>query len=229
MRGEKNNFLETMDHKGYVTLVSTMGNDLTVINSARVSFNKKSNVMADRDLKLMKYLWDHEHTSPFRHCYMSFEIYAPLVVCRHWWKHTVGCYFSEAQGWNETSRRYVTEDNEFYIPKVWRKMSENKKQGSSDEAVEGNFSELLEMHINEGQKLYDYAISEGVCVEQARFFLPANSLYVRFHWTASLQAVQHFVQLRTDKTAQKEIRDYAEIVAGYVKEHFPECYKVFFE
>ena len=107
---------------GYVNLLSTMGNDLEVANAARVSYDKRSELNDDlslkkKDEKLIDFLWKEEHTSPFRHCVLSFEIYAPLMVARQHWKYAVASTFVDDQnGWNESSRRYITEEPAFYIP-----------------------------------------------------------------------------------------------------------------
>jgi thymidylate synthase (FAD) len=212
-----------MDDKGYVRLVGVLGDDLSVVNAARVSFNKESQSLNSADKKLIFYLAKHEHTSPFRHEYLTFEVYTPLMVARQWWKHCIASNYCEASGWNESSRRYVTEDCEFYIPKEWRLKGKNIKQGSSDEifSESKDLSEKLEEHIKKSLDLYNEALEKNICIEQARFFLPAYILYVRFRWSASLQAVHNFIRLRTDPSAQKEIRDYAIEVEKLVKEKFP--------
>ena len=116
--------------KGYVRLVDQLGSDLSVANAARVSYDKESTEMSDRDAKLIKFLWDEAHTSPFRHAAMTFEVYAPLVVARQWWKYAVAStHIDDQNGWNESSRRYITENEEFYIPNgtEWRSKPENSK------------------------------------------------------------------------------------------------------
>ena len=126
--------------KGYVRLVDTMGTDLSVANAARVSYDKESILREDgsliiADQRLIKFLWNEKHTSPFRHAAMTFEVYAPLFVARQWWKHTVAStHIDDQNGWNESSRRYITEKEEFYIPKGsdWRSKPENSKQGSGE-------------------------------------------------------------------------------------------------
>lgn len=209
--------------KGYVRLVNTMGEDLTVANVARVSYNKESKEMTEKDQRLIQFLAKHEHTSPFRHCFMQFEIYAPLLVARQWWKYVVGSDHV-MDGWNESSRRYVTEDPEFYIPKVWRSAPDNKKQGSGSDISEDMsyiLSERLEYFSKVGMDLYDYCIRKNVAPEQARLFLPAYSLYVRWYWTASLQSLAHFINQRIADDAQREIQEYAEVIKLYAEEKFP--------
>ena len=219
--------------KGYVNLINVMGSDLDVVNSARVSFDKYVSELQDKDIKLISYLIKHRHDSVLRHCVMSFEIYAPLFVARQWWKHHVSATSVDGQnGWNESSRRYVTEEPEFYVPGEWRGVAENKKQGSSG-TVESNISDhynrLLEYHIDTSVDNYDKAMNDGICVEQARLFLPAYGMYVRWRWTASLNALLHFVSLRLDEHAQWEIQQYALAVAERVKEAFPLTYQAWEE
>lgn len=229
--------------KGYVRLVDTMGNDLTVSNSARVSFYKEVDVLTPKDEKLINFLWREKHTSPFRHAVMSFEVYAPLMVARQWWKHHVASTGVDDQnGWNESSRRYVTEEPEFYIPKedAWRGKPANSKQGSNGtlpvkgrmsnglEWVNGgqDFTRMLEHYIAFGEENYNIALQAGVAPEQARLFLPAYGMYVRWRWTTSLHGVLNFLNLRLPSDAQYEIREYAKVVESFVKQEFPATWNV---
>lgn len=214
--------------KGYVRLVDSMGSDLSVVNSARVSFNKATETLRDEDVKLIQYLAKHDHTSPFRHATMQFEIYAPLMVARQWWKYIIGSSHQDPfTAWNESSRRYVTEAVEFYIPAedAWRSKPENMKQGSGENLgtpIGKEASERLFNQIEAGMKNYDWAIENGVATEQARLFIPsAYGLMVRWYWTASVQGVAHFLNQRTDGHAQFEIREYAETVKAIALEKFP--------
>jgi thymidylate synthase (FAD) len=113
--------------KGYVRLVDHMGSDISVVNAARVSYDKESQELTERDGKLINFLIREKHTSPFRHAALTFEVYAPLVVARQWWKYAVASsHVDDQNGWNESSRRYITEDEEFYIPTAnqWRSKPE---------------------------------------------------------------------------------------------------------
>lgn len=209
--------------KGYVILHEVMGNDLTVVNAARVSYDKRSNELDEKDKRLIRYLAKHDHTSPFRHATLQFEIYAPLMVARQWWKYVVGSdHVMDA--WNESSRRYVTEDPVFYIPDEWRSAPENSKQGSGD-PLSTDAGRLLThkllRHVEDGEALYHMAMNLGVAVEQARLFLPAYGMYVRWYWTSSLQAVAHFINQRIESDAQKEIQEYAKVVKELALEKFP--------
>lgn len=217
---------------GYVGLISTMGNDLEVANAARVSYDKRSELDSDnslkkKDQKLIDFLWKEEHTSPFRHCTLSFEIYAPLMVARQHWKYAVASTFVDDQnGWNESSRRYITEEPAFYIPTAeqWRSAPENSKQGSGEPINYGLGIELtmkLFNLIEAAEKEYNHAIELGVCAEQARLFLPAYGMYVRYRWTTSLHGIMHFAQQRLAHDAQVEIQEYAKAMSALAEKEFP--------
>ena len=213
--------------KGYVRLVDSMGSDLSIVNAARVSYDKEVTELSDRDSKLINFLIREKHTSPFRHAAMTFEVYAPLVIARQWWKYAVASsHVDDQNGWNESSRRYITEDEEFYIPSPnqWRSKPENSKQGSGQpiDSDDGhNYTEYLISHIDNGKRLYQQAMNEGIAPEQARLFLPAYSMYVRWRWTTSLQGVMTFLEQRLPHDAQSEIRDYADAVLQLSKGSFP--------
>lgn len=211
--------------KGYVRLISTMGSDLEVANAARVSYDKRSEEMSEKDDKLINFLWQEEHTSPFRHCVMSFELYAPLMVARQHWKYAVASTFVDDQnGWNESSRRYITETPEFYVPSEWRSAPENSKQGSGknlDEITSEYLSISLDGYITMGEVLYENAMDAGVAPEQARLFLPAYGMYVRYRWTTSLHGVMHFLQQRMAHDSQVEIQEYAKAIYDLANVKFP--------
>ena len=230
--------------KGYVRIPvdasnrpKVLGDDLDPINSAKVSFMKESLEFGDREARLLAFLQREEHSSVFRHSAITFEVYAPLFVARQWWKYAVASTHLEDQnGWNESSRRYVTETPEFYVPDMtqWRSAPDNRKQGSgeplkaySDDAPykdAGDFwTHALNTHIQEGVRLYDEAMENGVCAEQARLFLPAYGLYVRWRWTASLGTILHFLEQRLAHDSQKEMQEYAKAVKELTAEHFPVC------
>lgn len=218
---------QVLDH-GYILTLDTLGSDLTIVNSARVSFDKSVPSLGRRDYSLIDYLISHRHDSVLRHCAMSFEIYAPLFVARQWWKHHVGATAVDDQnGWNESSRRYVTEEPQFYVPASWRAAADNKKQGSGgdvQEDISSKYSEALQAYIDAGNILYDQAMEDGLATELARLFLPSYGMYVRWRWTASLNALLNFIDLRRHEGAQWEIQQYADILAGEVKNAFPITY-----
>ncbi len=147
------------------------------------------------------------------------------MVARQWWKYVVGSDHT-MDSWNESSRRYITEEPTFYVPKAgeWRSKPENSKQGSGETLDESNglhLTEELNEIVTRGEQLYDEAISRGVAPEQARLFLPAYGMYVRYYWTASLQSVAHFLNQRLAHDSQKEIQLYAQAVEELAKEKFP--------
>jgi thymidylate synthase (FAD) len=219
--------MEKILNHGYVRTVNVMGTDLDVVNAARVSFDKEVTHIEDKDQRLIDYLVEHRHDSVLRHCAMTFEIYAPLMIARQWYKHAVGStHLDDQLGWNESSRRYVTENEQFYVPRPqqWRKAAKNNKQGSDgfvSNDIGAKYSQRLYMLSKEAHNLYLEALDDGVAPEQARLLLPAYAMYVRWRWTASLNALLHFIDLRTDSGAQSEIAEYAQAVADEVMEYFP--------
>ena len=230
-----------------VEYIQHMGSDLTVVNAARVSFEKESEaedweyldlgqasgdfvaVLNEKDQKLIKYLAKHNHWTPFGHCQVTFRIKAPIFVARQLGKHQVGMV------WNEVSRRYVDSEPEFYEPEVWRKKADNVKQGSSDKAVrpslntipivewndddEGTTGSYLPIH-SVATEVYKRLLDEGVCPEQARMVLP-QSMYTEWYWTGSLAAWARVCKLRLDPHTQKETRDIAQGISDQMSIIFP--------
>ena len=190
-----------------VELLEIMGSDLTVVNSARVSFAMESEEFGSRDKKLIRYLANHNHWTPFGHVQLQFRIKAPVFVARQLVKHQVGLV------WNEVSRRYVDFEPEFHTPEAWRKRADNKKQGSSDEVFTGKqeerwnekYCDLLERV----RTTYDNMIAAGVSPEQARMILP-QSMMTEWYWTGSLAAFARVVKQRVSEDAQYECRIVAE-------------------
>jgi thymidylate synthase (FAD) len=217
--------------KGYVRLVDTLGNDLSIVNAARVSYDKEVDQFSDKDEKLINFLIREGHTSPFRHAALTFEVYAPLFVARQWWKYAVGStHVDDQNGWNESSRRYITEDEEFYVPKAneWRSKPENSKQGSGEPvhpAMGTVYTLRMYNTILEGVSNYKAAMEDGIAPEIARLFLPAYAMYVRWRWTVSLQGVMTFLDQRLEHDAQKEIQEYAFAVKDLSAQAFPETFK----
>ena len=203
-----------------VELLDFMGDDLTVVNAARVSFDKESEwdwvedqvatILSQKDQKLIQYLARHGHFTPFTHVFASFRIKAPIFVARQLQKHQVGL------AWNEVSRRYVDSEPEFYMPKAWRKRAENVKQGSSEETITKypqyeNENDIREAVLSRMQGcLYEYEdlIDAGVCPEQARMVLPQSTM-TEWWWSGSLAAFARVYKLRTDPHAQQETREVA--------------------
>jgi thymidylate synthase (FAD) len=217
--------------KGYVRRVDVMGTDLSVVNAARASFAKESKELSMADARLINFLWRERHYSCFRHAFITFEFKAPLMVARQHWKYVVGSDHA-MDGWNESSRRYVTSNEEFYIPKAeeWRSAPENKKQGSGDPvALEiGSLAfQILIEDVERQMSHYNWALDAGICAEQARLFLPAYGLYVNYRWSASLQSVLHFLNQRLAEDAQKEIQDFAKAVHILTQPLFPVSFEAF--
>ena len=219
---------EVLD-KGFVELVDTLGSDLTVVNSARVSFGKRKDVFDNSDRRLVKYLAKYKHFSPFRHIQAQFHIKAPEFVMRQWYKHVVGIETSsnssvKDHAWNEISGRYV-EVEDYYTPSVFRQQSEDNKQ-----ATEGAINEQdsarhhWEQAIYHAKEQYWKLLNMGVGKEQARAILPLNQ-YTEVYWTASFQAVMNFIELRYEATSQVEIQEYARALKEIMLEAFPETTK----
>ena len=218
--------IPVLDH-GYVRTISVFGSDIDVVNAARVSFDKEVETLEEKDLSLISFLVKNKHDSCLRHCGISFEIYAPLMVARQWYKHTVSStHLDDQLGWNESSRRYITENEEFYVPApdAWRSVPENRKQGSA-EPVKGYIGAKYTMKmirlVEQQERLYREALDDGIAPEQARLLLPAYAMYVRWRWTVSLNALLHFLSLRVDSHAQWEIQQYAKVINDETYQHFP--------
>ena len=218
--------------KGYVRLVDTLGNDLSIVNAARVSYDKESAEFTEKDVKLIEFLIREDHTSPLRHAALTFEVYAPLMVARQWWKYAVAStHIDDQNGWNESSRRYITEKEEFYIPDYdeWRSAPLNSKQGSGSPVDARSGLELyssLSDHIDRSVTLYQQALEMNVAPELARLFLPAYGVYVRYRWTVSLQGVINFLAQRLEHDAQVEIQAYAKAVKSLTEKAFPTVMRI---
>ena len=211
-----------------VEYIQHCGNDLSVVNAARVSFHKesewanaaydhidfdKSNYLKVADQKLIHYLASHGHISPFHHAFITMRIKAPVFVARQLVKH-------KFMPWNEVSRRYVDDEPEFYFPEYWRKKADNVKQGSSDDAVD-----VSAHHVEESievQLLYQYKnlLADGVCPEQARMVLPQNTM-TEWIWSGTLSAWASMLNLRLTSYTQKETRDVAEKAYSIIQPLFP--------
>jgi len=201
-----------------VEYVDHMGSDLSIVNAARVSFNKVSNILEPNDEKLIKYLATHNHWTPFAHTSISLRIKCPIFVARQLGKHQVGLV------WNEVSRRYVDDEPEFFFPDVWRGRPVNAKQGSSDHVVVFPYDPAKSV-VEAALGTYDYMIKMGVAPEQARMVLPQNTM-TEFIWTGSLAAFSRIYKLRIDPHAQKEVQDIAVMMDEIIKPLFPVGWKV---
>lgn len=203
--------------KGFVELIDHMGSDLSVVNGARISMGKRKEVFDEKDAGLINYLAAHDHTSPFRIPHVVLHIKAPIFVMRQWMRYKIGSDF------NEISGRYVEFEPEYYIPEVFRTQSKDVKQGSDGE-LHGAMAMAVgvdyETVCNLAFDVYRVFVGNGVCKEQARMVLPL-ALYTEVYWTASLQAVAHFLKQRLDPHAQWEIREYAKAVKELVLPLYP--------
>jgi thymidylate synthase (FAD) len=204
-----------------VELLEVFGSDLTVVNAARVSLGKQVSEFGDKDAKLIKYLADHDHVSPFFHPQARFRLKMPIWMAREWYRHTIG--FAR----NEVSRRYVDSEPSFHLPDAIRTRAPNKKQGSNDD-VHPDSQELLEAMRSANEDAYQtYAtlLANNVPPEQARMVLPQNMM-TEFIETGSLAAYARLVNLRKTEDAQKEIREVAEEVSSLLWVAFPNSWPV---
>lgn len=230
-----------------VTYIDHMGNDLSVVNAARVSFGKKSKlecidmvkgkfVLNNKDQKLINYLAKHKHKSPFNHSFVTFHVKAPIFVARQLQKH-------EYMPWNEISRRYVDSEPEFYEPNEWRGRSADKKQGSEgvieikpqhntyqgDEFSQfGEWWTTVEDHYEDAYYFYEHLLDQGVCPEQARMVLP-QSMMTEWYWSGTLYAFAKMCQLRCAKDTQQESREVAMQVSEYMEKLFPVSWEALWE
>jgi len=212
------------------TYINHMGCDMSVVNAARVSFGKKIDRMYTKpeDEKLIRYLAEHKHMSPFGHCFVSFHVKAPIFVARQLVKH-------KFLRWNEISRRYVDTDTEYYLPKTWRGRAKDKKQGSEgvvdlssildtehNTAILG--SGTLEGHVIEIsewlRETYKLLLDKGVCPEQARMVLPQSTM-TEWYWSGSLDAFADMCNLRCAFDTQAETRFVATQISDRMRRLFP--------
>ena len=202
-----------------VTLIDSMGTDLSVVNAARVSYAKTKEKFEDKDEKLIKYLAQHNHWSPFGHASLQFRIKAPVFVARQLVKHQVGLT------WNEVSRRYVDYQPELFEPKSWRGRPQNSKQGSDGEVVlDMNDKHRLKTTMEQCLIIYDSFIKMGVAPEQARMVLP-QSMMTEWYWSGTLYAFARVCNLRCAIDTQQETRDIANQISKMCEELFPISWK----
>ena len=214
-----------------VTYIDHMGNDLSVVNAARVSFGKKSKlecidmvkgkyVLSNKDQKLINYLAKYKHKSPFNHSFVTFHVKAPIFVARQIVKH-------EYMPWNEISRRYVDDEPEFYQPNEWRGRSEDKKQGS-DGVINDIRPSVANNMVEDCRQNYNYLLAKGVCPEQARMVLPQSTM-TEWYWSGTLYAFAKMCQLRCAKDTQQESREVAMQVSEYMEKIFPVSWNALWE
>lgn len=206
----------------HVELLDWMGSDLSVVNAARVSFNKVSESFDARDSKLISYLARHNHWTPFAHTSLSFRIKCPLFVARQLGKHQVGLV------WNEVSRRYVDDEPEFYMPSLWRLKAENVKQGSSDVGamaleVDGHQISVdgaVESSMRQALWVYQQLLKNDIAPELARMVLPQNTM-TEFIWTGNVASFARVCNLRLDSHTQRETQEIAKLIYNQSFAKFP--------
>lgn len=207
------NFIDPLqDGISCVELVRASGSDVDIVNAARVSYGKVVSEVSERDIKLIRFLIEHRHTSPFEHNQLSFRIKAPLFVTRQWMRHRMNSY-------NEISYRYVKAPLEFYVPPFWRNQDTINKQASTgafhDTSLEATYRAAIETSV----KAYETMLENGVCRELARGVLPLCT-YTQFIFTCNLHSLMHFMRLRLNPGAQYEIRMFAKALYTLALPHF---------
>lgn len=203
-----------------VKLIDHMGTDLSVVNAARISFGRRKYKMDNTDERLIKYLAEHFHWSPFAHTYFTFHIKMPIFVARQLGKHQVGF------AWNEISRRYVDYEPEFYNPPHWRGRPElHIKQGSST-------TKTIDIDIHEHNmacaELYKKILDLGVAPEMARMVLPQNMM-TEIYWSGSIYAFSRVYNLRCDENAQLETKQIAKMIGDIIVKLYPVSWKALTE
>lgn len=206
-----------LDH-GHVRLESAIGGDLSVVNSARVSFATQHETFEDSDGPLINYLMRERHGTPFEHNSFTFNVKCPLFVAREWQRHRMGSF-------NEWSARYSKLNPEFYIPEYMNVRTRVGKPGRYtyepvEEGVARDFQRKLLYNSNEAFGYYQDALDLGIAPEQARMFLPVN-IYTQFYWTVNARSMMNFLSLRNAPTAQWEIQQYAKAVEQIFELHMP--------
>ena len=219
--------------KGYIEVVDTLGDDLTPVNAARVSFGGRSDKFTNKDRRLSKFLIKHKHFSPFRHQHVMMIIKAPEFVMRQWYKHVVGIettsnHPTKDHAWNEISGRYVPYED-FYIPTEYRAQSDDNKQASEGIVDDQDgASALWNKSQSTAIKCYEEMLEMGMAKEQARSILPLT-VYTQVWWTASFQSIMNFIELRDEPTSQVEIQEYAKAMKTLMLDIFPETTKLWSE
>jgi thymidylate synthase (FAD) len=210
--------------KGFVKLIDMLGDDRAAVRAARVSYGKELST-DERDKKLINYLMEHKHHSPFEHQVFTFHIKTPIFVARQWMRHRIGSY-------NEISRRYTTKyAEEFYIPDHIRIQDTKNKQGSiptDDEHMEKKAIDIIKYTYDYLYETYNKLLEMDVAREMARMILPVGQ-YTQFYWTVNTRSLMNFLNLRGDSHAQWEIQQYAIVLAEIFKERLPWTYEAFMQ
>lgn len=211
---------------GFVRLDGHMADDLSVVNSARVSFAQSSDELDDKAKGLINFLMRERHGTPFEHNSFRFHVKCPLFVAREWFRHRIGSF-------NEFSARYSMVEDEFFQPNPWDVRTQVGKPGSysfepvSDEKAEMTINEILKVNAY-AYSTYEKLVQEGIAKELARVVLPV-SMYTQFYWTVNARSIMNFLSLRTNENAQRDIRSYAKSVEGHFAKQMPVTYKAWVE
>ena len=211
--------------KGFVALDACCADDLSVVNSARVSLNKHHDILEDGDDKLIGFLMKNKHGTPFEQNFFRFKIKAPIFVFREWHRHRIGVSI------NEWSARYSELEPDFYTPENVRTQVGKPGHYTYTQIAEGlaeDFRDELIESSNKAFDKYEWAIGLGVAKEQARFFLPVN-IYSQMYWSCNARSLMHFLSLRNSEKAQFEIRQYAIELEKVLAEKMPVTHKCFVE
>lgn len=222
------------DGIGRVELVQHIGSDLTIVNSARVSFGVHKEELDDKDKKLIRYLIKHKHTSTLEHCFTTFRVKVPLFIRSQHHRHRTWSY-------NEISRRYTAEKLEFYEPKSFRTQHKSNRQASNtdelvnpwlqepDQWIQGRTAaSSIREHHEQSVRLYNELMEAGVCREQARGVLPQN-LYTEYYASSNLSNILKFIDLRSHEGAQYEIQVVAKAMLQILEDLYPETIKAYYE
>lgn len=201
------------DNISSLELIRVSGSDVDVVNAARVSYGKFIQELTPKDIKLIEFLMEYDHTSPFEHNQLSFRIKCPMYVARQWMRHRMNSY-------NEISYRYVKAPLEFYIPELWRNQDTKNKQGSVGSFKNEAFTAEYKAAIQQSILLYEKLLENGICREQARGILPTCT-YTEFIFTCNLHSLMNFLKLRISTDAQYEIRVYAQGMLQLALPYFP--------
>jgi thymidylate synthase (FAD) len=215
--------IPVLDH-GFVRLDDAMADDLSVANSARVSFGRRKDELDDSDRGLIRFLMRERHGTPFEHNAFRFHIRCPIFVAREWFRHRVGSF-------NEFSMRYARATDDFFVPEPEDVRTQVGKPGAysfepvGDELAEETREQLRRVYET-AYETYEQLVEQGVARELARAVLPVGA-YTEFYWTVNARSLMNFVSLRAADSAQREIRRYADACELYLAERMPVTYEAF--
>lgn len=219
----ENRYFNVQD--GFIRLDGCMADDLSVVNSARVSFGQETDELRDKDIGLINYLMRYKHGTPFEHNSFRFHVKCPIFVAREWFRHRIGSF-------NEFSARYSEMPNSFYTPTIPNIREQHGKQGDYEytpiyESREKDAEEARKAIIASSEHSYAtylHLLQLGVAKEQARLVLPVN-IYTEFYWTVNARSLMNFLELRTNPAAQKEIQEFALAAEKMFEQEMPHTYK----